>query len=159
MSGQKITPCLWFDGKAEEAAEFYCRLFGNSKIKDVSRYGDGGPMPKGTAMMVAFDLEGQSFQGLNGGPMYKFTPAISMSVSCKSQAEVDHFWNGLLEGGGKEDRCAWLTDRFGVSWQVVPDALPRLLMNSGPAAAGRVMQAMFKMTRIVIADLEAAAAG
>jgi predicted 3-demethylubiquinone-9 3-methyltransferase (glyoxalase superfamily) len=159
MSGQKITPCLWFDGKAEEAAEHYCKLFGNSAIKHVSRYGDAGPGPKGQAMMVAFDLEGQSFQALNGGPQYKFTPAISMSISCTSQAEVDHFWNGLLEGGGVEQPCAWLVDRFGVSWQVVPDALPRLLMSSNPGAAGRVMQAMFKMKKIVIADLENAAAG
>lgn len=156
MSGQKISPCLWFDGQAEQAAELYVKLFGNSSIKHVSRYGDHGPMPKGMAMMVAFDLEGQSFQALNGGPQYKFTPAISMSVSCKSQAEVDHFWFGLLEGGGQENMCGWLTDRFGVSWQIVPDALMKLM--SDPAKAGRVAQAMFKMKRLVIADLEAAAA-
>jgi predicted 3-demethylubiquinone-9 3-methyltransferase (glyoxalase superfamily) len=149
---QKITPCLWFDGQAEDAANFYVSIFKNSRITAVSRYGDAGPGPKGSVMTVAFELDGQSFTGLNGGPMFKFTEAISMIVNCETQNEVDHYW-GKLSAGGKTQQCGWLKDKFGVSWQIVPTALVELMCDKDPAKSQRAMQAMLQMTKIDIARL------
>lgn len=154
----KIHPFLWYDTQAEEAAKLYVSLFPNSKIKHVARYGDAGPGPKGTAMTVSFTLDGQEFIALNGGPMFRFTEAVSFSVSCETQEEVDHYWNGLSEGGA-ESQCGWLKDRFGLSWQVNPKVLGQLLGDHDPAKAKRAMEAMLKMKKIVIADLERAARG
>ncbi|MFI4974746.1 MAG: VOC family protein [Caulobacterales bacterium] len=154
----QITPCLWFDTQAEEAARFYVSLFANSRIGAVSRYGDAGPMPKGTALSVAFEIDGRPFIALNGGPAYKLTEAFSLQVSCEGQVEVDRYWNTLSEGG-EPGRCGWLKDRFGLSWQIVPTALPRLMGDLDPARARRVTEAMLKMGRLDIAGLEAAAAG
>lgn len=153
----KITPFLWFDTEAEEAANFYVSLFPNSKVTSVSRYGAGGPGPAGSVMTISFELDGLPVTALNGGPMYKFTEATSFSVSCDDQAEVDRFWNAFTANGGQEGPCAWLKDKFGFSWQIVPKALPRLLGNSDPKKSQAAMQAMLKMKKIVIADLEAAA--
>jgi len=155
----KITPFLWYDTQAEEAAEFYTSNFGNSRITHVSRYGEAGPGPAGSAMVVAFELDGQAFTALNGGPHYKFTPAVSFYVNCESQGEVDYFWDRLREGGGREDRCGWLQDRFGLSWQIVPNALMKFLSDSDRTKANRAMQAMLQMNKIIIADLEKAFAG
>jgi predicted 3-demethylubiquinone-9 3-methyltransferase (glyoxalase superfamily) len=151
----KITTFLWFDNQAEEAANFYTSIFKNSKILNVSRYGDAGPGPKGTAMMVTFQLEGQSFMALNGGPLFKFTEAISLFVNCETQEEVDELW-GKLTAGGEESRCGWLKDKYGLSWQIVPAALGRLMGDPDPAKAGRVMQAMLKMSKIDVKELERA---
>jgi predicted 3-demethylubiquinone-9 3-methyltransferase (glyoxalase superfamily) len=156
---QKIRPCLWFDDRIEEAVNFYTSVFPNAKITNISRYGDAGPMPKGTVLTATFELEGQEFMALNGGPRFKFSEAISFVVSCETQAEVDYYWNKLLEGGGREDQCAWLKDKFGLSWQIVPDALVRYLGDKDPKKANRVMEAMLKMKKIVIADLDKAYAG
>lgn len=152
---QKITPFLWFDGQAEEAMNFYTSIFRNSKVGAVSRYGDAGPGPKGQVMTASFQLEGQDFMALNGGPQYPFTPAISLYVDCQSQEEVDTLWD-KLSAGGEPGRCGWLQDKFGVSWQIIPSALPRLMNDKDPAAAGRVMQAMLTMNRIDIKALQAA---
>lgn len=152
---QRISPCLWFDGQAEEAANFYVSIFKNSKITTVSRCGEAGPGPKGSAMVVGFELDGQAFTGLNGGPMFKFTEAISMVVHCETQAEVDQYWE-KLSAGGETGRCAWLKDKFGVSWQIVPTALIELMQGKDPAKSARVMQAMLKMTKIDIAGLQRA---
>lgn len=154
-----ITPCLWFNGDAEAAAEQYVGLFPDSAIVNVARYGPGGPFPPGTALMVEFTLDGQRFQALNGGPQFGFTEAISLSVSCAGQTEVDHYWDGLTAGGGSPGRCGWLKDRFGVSWQVVPDALGRLMASVDAAASARVMAAFMAMDKFDIATLEAAASG
>lgn len=156
---QKITPFLWFDDNAEEAMEFYTSIFKDSRIMDVSRYGEGAPLPAGTVMTATFHLAGQEFMALNAGPMFKFTEAISFFVKCADQAEVDYYWNHLLAGGGTPQPCGWLKDRFGLSWQVIPDALGRLLGDPDPGRAGRAMQAMLQMTKIDVAALEAAAAG
>jgi len=156
---QKITPFLWYDDKAEEAANFYVSIFKNSKVVSVARYGEAGPGPKGSAMTVAFELEGQKFVGLNGGPHFKFTEAVSFVVNCASQEEVDYFWEKLLEGGGKESQCGWLKDKYGLSWQIVPIVLPELLQNKDPEKANRVMQAMMKMVKIDIETLKRAAEG
>jgi predicted 3-demethylubiquinone-9 3-methyltransferase (glyoxalase superfamily) len=145
---QKITPFLWFDSNAEEAMNFYVSIFKNSKILRVSRYGDAGPGPKGTVMAATFQLEGQEFQALNGGPVYKFTPAISLFVNCETQEEVDALWAKLLEGGGREDQCGWLQDKFGLSWQIIPTLLPRLLSDKDPKKSSRVMKAMLQMKKI-----------
>lgn len=153
---QKITPFLWFDGKAEEAMNFYLSIFKNAKVTDVLRWGDVGPGPKGSVLTCAFELEGQEFTALNGGPMYQFTPAISLFVKCETQAEVDHYWDKLLEGG-KAQQCGWLTDRFGITWQIVPTMLPRLLMDKDTAKANRVMAAMMQMVKLDIATLQQAA--
>ena len=154
----KISPFLWFDGQAEQAADFYCSIFPNSKITSVSRYGDAGPGPKGSAMVVAFELDGKQFNGLNGGPLFKFTEAVSFAIDCKTQDEVDHYWNKLSEGG-QQVQCGWLKDKFGLSWQVVPSALGELMSNSDPAKSKRVMEAMLKMKKLDIAELKRAHAG
>lgn len=156
---QKISPCLWFDGNAEEAVNFYVSIFPNSKICKIMLTGDAGPGPKGSVLMIAFTLDGQSFQALNGGPLYKFNEAISMSVDCKDQAEVDHYWNALTAGGGKPVQCGWLKDRYGLSWQIVPRRLVELLNDSDAAKSARVMQAMMKMVKIDVAELGRAANG
>jgi predicted 3-demethylubiquinone-9 3-methyltransferase (glyoxalase superfamily) len=144
---QKITPFLWFDGNAEEAANFYISIFKNSKMGKISRYGDAGPGPKGSVMSVTFQIEGQEFFALNGGPQFKFTPAISFFVNCESQKEVDDLWE-KLSAGGRTDRCGWLQDKFGVSWQIIPTVLGQLLGDKDPQRAKRAMQAMLQMTKI-----------
>lgn len=151
----KITPFLWFDGKAEDAANFYVSIFKNAKIRSVSRYGEDTPGTPGTVMTVSFELDGQEFVALNGGPEYTFTPAVSFSIDCKNQAEVDHFWDRLCEGG-RPIQCGWLQDKFGLSWQVVPSILPELLQDDNDAKSHAVMQAMLKMVKLDIAALQAA---
>jgi len=155
MPTQKITPFLWFDHQAEEAATFYTSIFKNSKIETVTRYGDAGPGPKGSVMTIAFELDGQKFVALNGGPQYQFNPAISFVVNCETQQEVDHYWEKLT-AGGKEIQCGWLVDKYGVSWQIVPKALVEMLRDKDPARSQRVMKAMFQMKKIDIAGLKAA---
>jgi predicted 3-demethylubiquinone-9 3-methyltransferase (glyoxalase superfamily) len=152
---QKITPFLWFDSNAEEAMNFYVSIFKNSKILKVVRYGDAGPGPKGTLMVGTFQLEGQEFQALNGGPHYKFTPAISLFVNCETQQEVDDLWEKLSEGG-QQQPCGWLQDKFGLSWQIIPTILGKLLGDKDAAKAQRVMQAMLQMKKIDIARLKQA---
>ena len=155
---QKINPFLWFDTQAEEAANFYTSIFKNSKINRISRHGEGGPGPKGSVMVVSFELNGQEFVALNGGPMFKFTEAISFLVNCDTQEEVDHCWAKLTEGG-QEIQCGWLKDKFGLCWQIVPTAFFRLVNDPDPEKAGRVMQAMMKMVKMDIKILEDAYAG
>jgi len=152
---QKITPFLWFDGNAEEAMNFYVSIFKNSKIVSVRRYGDAGPGPKGTVMTGTFQLDGQEFYALNGGPVYKFSPAISFFVDCKSQEEVDTLYDKLSAGGEKEP-CGWLRDKYGISWQIIPSALGKMLGDKDPKKAGSVMQAMLQMKKIDIKKLEQA---
>ena len=152
---QKITPFLWFDGKAEEAMNFYVSIFRNSRVGKVTRYGAGGPGPKGTVMSATFQLEGQEFTALNGGPQYNFSPAISFFVNCESQAEVDELWE-KLSAGGEKLRCGWLTDKYGVTWQIIPSALGRLLGDKDPRKAANVMQAMLQMQKIDVKGLEEA---
>lgn len=161
---QRITPCLWFDDQAEEAATFYTSIFKNSKITETSRYGEAGRevhgKPPGTVMTVAFELDGQGFTALNGGPMFKFTEAVSFQINCETQAEVDHYWGKLTQGGDPgAQQCGWLKDRYGVSWQVVPRALVELIMDPDPAKSQRVMGAMLQMKKIDIAGLKRAHAG
>jgi predicted 3-demethylubiquinone-9 3-methyltransferase (glyoxalase superfamily) len=153
----EITPFLWFDTEGEEAANFYTSVFPNSKIVDVARYGEAGPRPAGTVMTLSFELEGQKFVALNGGPEFKFNEAVSFMVSCKNQEEVDSFWSKLSEGG-EEGPCGWLKDRYGLSWQIVPTVLPELLSDPDQAKSQRVMQAMLEMKKIDIDALERAAA-
>jgi predicted 3-demethylubiquinone-9 3-methyltransferase (glyoxalase superfamily) len=155
---QKITPFLWFDGQAEEAMNFYTSIFKNSKVGRVTRYGEAGPGPRGTVMTATFELEGQEFMALNGGPQFKFSPAISFFVSCKTQGEVDELWN-KLSAGGKTERCGWLTDKFGLSWQIIPTILGELLHDKDPEKSQRVMQAMLQMDKIDIAVLQRAHSG
>ncbi len=152
---QKVTPFLWFDREAEEAANFYVSIFKNSKIVNISRYPEGSPNPAGTVMTVEFQLDGRDFIALNGGPHFKFTEAISLSVSCETQAEVDELWSKLT-AGGEEGPCAWLKDKYGLSWQIVPTALPRLLKDKDRAKASCAMQAMMKMKKIDIGKLQEA---
>jgi predicted 3-demethylubiquinone-9 3-methyltransferase (glyoxalase superfamily) len=152
---QKITPFLWFDNQAEEAVRFYTSIFKNSKIGSISRYGEAGPGPKGTAMVVTFELEGQAFTALNGGPTYSFTPAISLLVDCKSQEEVDELWE-KLSAGGRKDRCGWLQDKYGLSWQIIPTELGKLMGDPDPEKSKRVMQAMLQMDKIDIKRLQQA---
>jgi len=152
---QKITPFLWFDGKAEEAMKFYVSIFKNSKVLGVSRYGEAGPGPKGSVMTVRFELDGQEFIGLNGGPQFKFTEAVSFSVDCKTQKEVDELWEKLSEGG-EQGPCGWLKDKYGLSWQIVPSILGKLLGDKDPAKANRVMKAMLQMKKLDIAGLQKA---
>jgi predicted 3-demethylubiquinone-9 3-methyltransferase (glyoxalase superfamily) len=154
MAGkQKITTFLWFNGNAEEAANHYTSVFKNSKILSMTRYGEAGPGPKGTVMTVAFQLEGQEFVALNGGPQFKFTEAISLVVNCETQKEVDEFWS-KLSAGGEEGPCGWLKDKFGLSWQIVPSALVKMIQDEDPKKSKRVMEAMFQMKKLDIARLE-----
>lgn len=155
---QKITPFLWFDNQAEEAMNFYTSIFKNSKVGRVSRYGDAGPGPEGAVMSATFQLEGQEFMALNGGPLFQFTPAVSFFVNCETQEEVDHFWE-KVSAGGKQEQCGWLKDKFGLSWQIVPSILGKLLGDKDPAKASRVMQAMLQMIKLDIAALKKAAEG
>jgi predicted 3-demethylubiquinone-9 3-methyltransferase (glyoxalase superfamily) len=152
-----ITPCLWFDTEGEDAANFYTSVFPNSKIVDVARYGEAGPRAAGTVMTVSFELDGQKFVALNGGPDFSFNEAISFQVSCETQAEVDAYWSKLSEGG-EEGPCGWLKDKFGLSWQIIPTALPRLLGDPDREKSQRVMQAMLSMKKIEVDALERAAA-
>ena len=153
----QITPCLWFDDNLEEAMEFYVKIFPNSSIGSVSRYGEAGPGEPGTVVSGDFTLDGQQFRGINGGPVYaNFSEAISFSVPCKDQTEVDYYWDNLV-AGGEAGQCAWLKDKFGLSWQIVPDRLVELLSDPDPARSQAAVQAMLGMQKIVIADLEAAA--
>ena len=152
---QKITPFLWFDGKAEEAMNFYVSIFKNSKVGSVARYGEGGPRPKGTVLSATFQLEGQDFFALNGGPQFKFTPAISLFVNCETQQEVDELWEKLSEGGEKE-KCGWLKDKYGLSWQIIPSVLGKLLQDKDAEKSKRVMQAMMQMDKIDVNGLQKA---
>lgn len=152
---QKITPFLWFDNNAEEAVHFYLSIFRNSRIVNMSRWGDGGPVPKGSVMSVTFELNGQEFMALNGGPTFRFSPAISFFVKCETQKEVDEYWETLSAGGTKE-RCGWLKDKYGVSWQIIPNALGRFLQEKDPAKSKRVMNAMLQMDKIDIQGLQRA---
>src|SRR5882724_11287292 len=156
---QKITPFLWFDGNAEEAALFYTSIFKDSKILSISRYGDAGPGPKGSVMVVSFQLEGQQFTALNGGPQFKFSEAFSFVVSCENQQEIDEYWSKLTADGGRESACGWLKDKFGFSWQIVPTALAKLMSDKDPEKAERVMNAMLQMQKIEIPKLKAAYGG
>ena len=155
---QKITTFLWFNNNAEEAANYYTSIFKNSKILEVSRYGDAGPGPKGSVMIVKFQLAGQEFVALNGGPQFKFTEAISLMVNCESQQEIDELWR-KLSAGGEESQCGWLKDKFGLSWQIVPTELGKLMSAKDPAKANRVMQALLQMKKLDIAKLQQAAEG
>jgi len=150
---QKITPFLWFDGKAEEAANYYVSIFKNARIGTTRRYGEGGPGPKGSVMSVEFQLDGQPFIALNGGPQFTFSPAVSFFVNCETQEEVDELW-GKLSEGGRKDRCGWLQDKFGVSWQIIPTALGKLMSDPDPEKSKRVMKAMLQMDRIDINGLK-----
>jgi predicted 3-demethylubiquinone-9 3-methyltransferase (glyoxalase superfamily) len=152
---QKINTFLWFNNQAEEAANFYVSIFKNSKITSVSRYGDAGPGPKGSVMIVTFQLEGQDFIALNGGPHFKFTPSISLYVNCETQAEVDEMWN-KLSAGGRKDRCGWLQDKYGLSWQIVPTAVQKLMSDLDPKKTASVMQAILEMDKIDITRLHEA---
>jgi len=151
----KITPFLWFDGKAEEAMNFYVSIFKNAKVLNVTRRGEASPGANGTVMSATFELDGQRFIALNGGPMFSFTPAISFFVDCETQQEVDELWEKLSEGGQKQ-RCGWLKDKYGVSWQIIPSALGRLLQDRDAGKSGKVMKAMLQMQKIDIAGLERA---
>lgn len=156
---QKISTCLWFNGQAEQAARFYTSIFKNSRIGEISYYGPNTPGTEGSVLTVAFQIEGQDFLALNGGPDFQFTPAISFVVDCHSQEEVDAYWERLLEGGGRPDQCGWLVDRFGVSWQIVPSVLNELLRDPDGEKANRVMQAMLQMVKLDIAELQRASEG
>lgn len=156
---KKLSTHLWFQDKAEEAAQLYTSLFADSKIVHVARWADGSPGPKGGVMQVVFELAGVPFMALNGGPHYKLNPSVSLFASCGGQAEVDELWEKLLAGGGKESQCGWLEDRFGLSWQIIPTALMELMSDPDPKKAGRVMQAMLKMQKIDVAALHRAHAG
>jgi predicted 3-demethylubiquinone-9 3-methyltransferase (glyoxalase superfamily) len=152
---QKITPFLWFKDQAEEAMNFYVSIFKDSKAVSVSRYGDAGRGPKGSVMVAKFQLDGQDFMALNGGPMFTFSPAISFVVNCKTQEEVDEYWEKLSEGG-QTQQCGWLTDKYGLSWQIVPTILGELVADKDPERSNRVMKAMLQMTKLDIRTLKAA---
>jgi len=153
---QKISPFLWFDTQAEEAANFYVGVFKNSKITKIVRWTEGGPAPAGTVLTISFNLDGQEFTALNGGPQFKFTEAVSFSISCATQEEVDYYWSILTSGGGQESMCGWLKDKYGLSWQVVPDALVRMLSDQDSTKAQRVTQALMQMKKLDIAGLQRA---
>jgi predicted 3-demethylubiquinone-9 3-methyltransferase (glyoxalase superfamily) len=155
---QKITTCLWFDTQAEQAAEFYCSVFKNSKLKDVVRYGDTGPGPKGQVMVVTFDLDGREFMGLNGGPIFKFNEAISLVVHCEDQAEIDYYWDKFTADGGQESQCGWLKDKFGLSWQIVPSVIGQLLTGS-PEQTDRVMKVVMTMKKLDLQKMKDAYEG
>ena len=155
---QKISTCLWFDGKADEAMRFYTSVFKNSKVGAVARYGEAGPGKKGTVMTATFEIEGQEFMALNGGPQFTFSPAISLVVHCKTQAEIDGYWDKLL-AGGKPSQCGWLTDKFGLSWQIVPTVLAEMMQDKDPAKRERVMKALLKMVKLDIPALNKAYEG
>ena len=155
FANQKIRPCLWFDGNAEEAVNFYVSVFKNSKILDVARAGDVGPWPKGSVAVMTFQLEGQEFMALNGGPQFKFTEAISLLVSCETQAEVDALW-AKLGAGGQEVECGWLKDRYGLAWQIVPRILGEMMLDRDRVRSDRVMKAMMGMVKLDIAGLKRA---
>jgi predicted 3-demethylubiquinone-9 3-methyltransferase (glyoxalase superfamily) len=154
MTMQKITPFLWFDGDAEEAMNFYMSIFGDAKVTNIARYSEAGPGKAGS-VMAAFTLCGQDFIALNGGPQYKFTPAISFVVSCETQTEVDRYWDALLDGG-KPVQCGWLTDKYGLSWQIVPAVVWTMMQDKDPEKSKRVMQAVYKMIKLDIAELQRA---
>ena len=156
---QKITTFLWFNDNAEEAANFYVSTFKGSKILNVSRYGDDGPGPKGSVMVVTFALEGQEFMALNGGPQFKFSEAISLMVSCETQQEIDGLWEKLSSNGGEIQECGWLKDRFGLSWQIVPTVVGKMLVDKDPAKSGRVMKAVLQMKKLDLKKLEDAYRG
>ena len=161
---QKITPCLWFDNQAEEAVEFYTGIFRNSRILNISRYGEAGRevhgRPAGSVMTIAFELDGQAFTALNGGPTFKFNEAISFQVDCETREEVDYYWEKLSEGGDeKSQQCGWLKDKFGASWQVIPSILPKMMSDPDREKSGRVMEAMLRMKKIDIDELARAYAG
>ena len=153
---QKITTHLWFNGNAEAAVEFYTSVFPDSRITNIARWGEGAPGPQGAVLNIAFEMAGQSFLALNGGPQYPFTPAISLFVTCESQADVDDLWRKFLDGGGKPNACGWLDDRYGLSWQIVPAALIELMSDPDPKASGRVARALMGMQKIDIASLRRA---
>jgi predicted 3-demethylubiquinone-9 3-methyltransferase (glyoxalase superfamily) len=155
----KLTPFLWFDTQAEEAAKFYVSVFPNSKLGTIVRTGEAGPGPKGSVLTAAFNLDGKEFVALNGGPAFGFTEAVSFVIDCKNQEEVDHYWSKLLEGGGKESQCGWLKDRYGLSWQVTPTILIEMINDPDAKKAARVMQAMMKMVKIDIPTLKKAYEG
>jgi predicted 3-demethylubiquinone-9 3-methyltransferase (glyoxalase superfamily) len=152
---QKITTFLWFDNQAEEAMNFYTSIFKNSKIKNIARYGEAGPGPKGSVMIGTFQIEGQDFMALNGGPVFSFTPAISLYVNCETQEEVDELWE-KLSAGGEKSRCGWLKDKYGLSWQIIPTALGEMMQDKDPAKSQRVMKAMLQMDKIDIKTLRQA---
>jgi predicted 3-demethylubiquinone-9 3-methyltransferase (glyoxalase superfamily) len=158
---QRIAPCLWFDDQAEEAAGFYCSIFRNSRVTSISRYGEAGKeqhqRPPGSVMLVAFDLDGQPFTALNGGPVFKFNEAISLQVYCENQKEIDYYWEKLTAGGGEESVCGWLKDKYGVSWQVVPTVMQELFTDPKSAKYSGAMEAMMKMKRLDIEELKRAA--
>ena len=156
---QRITTFLWYDQEAEQAAKFYCSIFNNSKILKTTRYGDAGPGPKGSVMTVQFELDGVEFIALNAGPTFKFTEAISLSIACKDQEEVDYYWQKLLAGGGQESMCGWLKDKYGLSWQVTPTILVEMTADPDPKKAKRAMQAMMQMRKIDIKKLKEAVNG
>jgi predicted 3-demethylubiquinone-9 3-methyltransferase (glyoxalase superfamily) len=156
---QRITPFLWFDNNAEEAMNFYVSIFKNSKVLRVMRYGEAGPGPAGTVMTAEFELDGQQFVGLNGGPRFKFTEAVSFTVKCETQEEVDYYWDRLSEDGGEKSRCGWVKDKFGLWWQVEPNILGELMADKNPEKAKRVMEAMLKMDKIEIEPLKRAHEG
>ena len=153
---QKIAPFLWFDGKAEEAIKLYTSVFKNSKVINISYWEKGSPFPEGQVMTGVFELDGQQFYAFDAGPQFKFTEAISFFVNCETQEEIDHFWNKLTANGGQESMCGWLKDKFGVSWQIVPPVLGKMLGDKDKTRSGRVMQAMMGMKKLIIADLEKA---
>lgn len=155
MSGQKITPCLWFDFKAEEAVAHYLSIFKNGRVLNTTLYSEAGPGPKGAVMTMLFEIEGQRFLALNGGPHFAFTPAISLIVDCAGQAEVDRLWEDLSEGG-EPGRCGWLSDKFGVSWQIVPSVVPKMMQSGDAAAIERLVRAIMPMTRLDVAKIEEA---
>ena len=163
IAKQTITPCLWFDTQAEEAAGFYCSVFGNSKITQVSRYPEAGQeihkKPPGSVMVVAFEIDGQPFTALNGGPIFKFDEAVSFQVLCETQDEIDYYWSRLTGNGGQEGPCGWLKDKFGLSWQVAPAAIPRMMSDPDSRKSARVMNAFMTMKKLNIAALERAYAG
>jgi len=155
----KITPSLWFDDNLEEAMDFYVSVFPDSKIHGIVRYGETGPGKPGSAMTGDFEIMGQRFNAINGGPEFKFSEAVSFIIDCKDQAEVDYYWTKLTADGGAESYCGWVKDRFGLSWQIIPQALYRTVTGSDPAGAQRATEAMLKMRKLIVADLEKAYAG